>query len=105
MNELETNVIPNPLTLVVSLERDSKIFLNRENSGVFPDTLLLVGYLKQIFKDREANGIYRSGTNEVERTVFIKVPLSVKFRDVIRLAQEVSYAGASPIGLQIDELE
>jgi len=104
-DEKETNIKPNPLTLVVSLKKDSKILLNRYEMGDFPDTIKLRGDLKQIFKDRDANGNFREGTNELERTVFIKVPLSLKFRDVIKLAQDIAETGASPIGLQIDELE
>ena len=63
----------------------------------------LKNFLKDIFKERLENGVFRVGTNEVETTVFIEVPLSTNFVDVIKIAQALREAGATPIGLQIDE--
>ncbi len=60
--------------------------------------------LSQIFKDRENNGVVREGTNEVEKTVFIKSPRSVRYGDVVSVIDAVKQAGAQPIGLQIDDL-
>ena len=104
---IEDTVIlkPNPNFLLVNLRKDSKIQLNQEDVGDFENTSPLREILVKIFKDRYNFGVLREGTNEVEKTVVVKAPLSVKFSDVIRLIQSVAETGASPIGLQVDDLE
>ena len=96
---------PNPLTLVVAVNKsDKKITLNTEAAGDVSDASLLTTRLTAIFKDREASGAFREGTNEVEKTVFIKSPRSIKYGEVVRIIDAVKQAGAQPIGLQIDDL-
>lgn len=95
---------PNPLTLVVTVERDLALKLNNDEMGNVTDTSNLSSRLSQIFKDRENNGVFREGTNEVEKTIFIKAPRSVKYGDVVKVIDAVKVAGAQPIGLQIDDL-
>lgn len=96
---------PNPLTLVVAINKgDKKITLNTEAAGDVSDASALTNRLQAIFKDREATGAFREGTNEVEKTVFIKSPRSVKYGEVVRVIDAVKQAGAQPIGLQIDDL-
>ena len=96
---------PNPLTLVVAVNKaDKKITLNNESSGDVSDASPLTERLKVIFKEREASGAFREGTNEVEKTVFIKSPRSIKYGEVVRIIDAVKQAGAQPIGLQIDDL-
>ena len=73
--EDQTVAKPNPLTLVIGINKsDNVITLNNEPAGDVTDTTALNGKLSQIFKDRENNGVFREGTNEVEKTVFIKSP-------------------------------
>lgn len=105
-DQQQADIKPNPLTLVVTVNKsDSKIFLNKEKElGDISDTKPLSDELSRIFKDREANGSFREGTNEVEKTVFIKSPRSVKYGDVVKIIDAVKLAGASPVGLQIDDL-
>ncbi len=96
---------PNPLTLVVAVNKgDMNLTLNKEPFGNVSDASALTNRLKEIFKDRENNGVFREGTNEVEKTVFIKSPRSVKYGDVVSVIDAVKQAGAQPIGLQIDDL-
>ncbi len=98
-------VKPNPLTLVVSINKETKaISLNSEAFGDVSDTEKLSNKLKEVFKERETNGILREGTNEVEKTLFIKSPKTVRYGDVVKVIDAVKFAGASPIGLQIDDL-
>jgi biopolymer transport protein ExbD len=102
------NVIlkPNPNTLIVFINRDGgKLRLNQDDIGDISDTGPLTAKLEEVFKDREARGVLREGTNEVEKTVFIKAPRSVKYGDVVKAIDAVKLAGAQPIGLQIDDLE
>ena len=103
--EDQTVAKPNPLTLVIGINKsDNVITLNNEPAGDITDTTALNGKLSQIFKDRENNGVFREGTNEVEKTVFIKSPRSVRYGSVVKVIDAAKSAGAQPIGLQIDDL-
>ncbi len=96
---------PNPNTLVVAINKaDMKITLNNEPFGDASNTEPLTEQLTKIFKDRETNGVLRDGTNEVEKTIFIKSPRSIKYGDVVKVIDAAKTAGAQPIGLQIDDL-
>jgi biopolymer transport protein ExbD len=98
-------VQPNPLTLVVGINAQTKaITLNNESAGDVTDASALTGKLTEIFKTRETNGVFREGTNEVEKTIFIKSPTSVRYGDVVKVIDAAKMAGAQPIGLQIDDL-
>jgi biopolymer transport protein ExbD len=101
----QTIAKPNPLTLVVAINKaDKKITLNNDPVGDVTNTAELTSRLTTIFKDREAQGAFREGTNEVEKTLFIKSPRSVKYGEVVRVIDAVKQSGAQPIGLQIDDL-
>jgi len=78
--------------------------LNNEPAGSVDDASALTGTLAEIFKARENNGVFREGTNEVEKTIFIKSPTSVRYGDVVKVIDAAKMAGAQPIGLQIDDL-
>ncbi len=99
------DVKPNPLTLVIAINKDTKgITLNNEPAGDVSDASALTAMLEDQFKQRENNGTFREGTNEVEKTVFIKSPTSVRYGDVVKVIDAAKVAKASPIGLQIDDL-
>jgi biopolymer transport protein TolR len=101
----QTVVKANPLTLVVAINKDTKaVTLNNEPFGDVTDTEKLQNKLREIFTQREQNGVIREGTNEVEKTIFIKSPKSVRYGDVVKVIDAVKSVGASPIGLQIDDL-
>ncbi len=103
--EQQSKPKPNPLTLVVSINGpEKKLKLNQDEMGVVTDTSLLAGALSQVFKDRESNGVFREGTNEVEKTVFIKAPRTAKYGEVVKVIDAVKGTGANPIGLQVDDL-
>ncbi len=105
-DEQQQIVKPNPLTLVVAINRETKaITLNNEGFGDVSDTQRLTDKLRDVFKKREAEGAFREGTNEVEKTLFIKSPKAVRYGDVVRVIDAVKTAGAEPVGLQIDDLE
>jgi len=104
-DQQDVNVKPNPLTLVVAINKETKgITLNNENFGDVSDTEKLSNKLTEIFRERENNGVFREGTNEVEKTIFLKSPKSVRYGDVVKVIDAAKAAGASPIGLQIDDL-
>lgn len=96
---------PNPNTLIVFVDKGLKLKLNQDEMGDVSNTEPLVNKLTETFKYRESNGIFREGTNETEKTVFIKAPRSVRYGDVAKVVDAVKMAGAQPVGLQIDDLE
>ena len=104
-NEQQLDVKPNPLTLVVAINRENRsISLNNESAGSVDDPTALTAKLTDIFNQRTTNGVFRENSNEVEKTIFIKSPTLVKYGDVVKVIDAAKMAGASPIGLQIDDL-
>ena len=103
---IDTSVIrkPNPLTLVASVDKDGNLLLNNEPKGTMPDASRVETTLKNIFKDREGNGVFREGTNEVEKLVYIKASKSTKYGDFIKLVEALKGSGAQPVGIQIDDV-
>lgn len=102
----KTNLVikPNPLTLVAFLDKDGNLELNNELKGKITDASRVETTLKNIFKDREGNGIFREGTNEIEKKVIIKVSKASKYADMIKLIEAVKAAKAEPIMMQLDDL-
>jgi biopolymer transport protein ExbD len=104
-NEQQLDVKPNPLTLVIAINRENRsISLNNESAGSIDDPTALTAKLTDIFNQRTTNGVFREGTNEVEKTVFLKSPKLAKYGDVVKVIDAAKLAGASPVGLQIDDL-
>ncbi len=104
-DQQNVEVKPNPLTLVVSINAQTRaITLNNEPAGDVTDASQLTAMLAEQFKIRETNGTFREGTNEVEKTIFIKSPTSVRYGDVVKVIDAAKMAKAAPIGLQIDDL-
>jgi len=97
----DADVIPSPLPLIVSMpDGDARLMLNGETIS---DLSALEGRLKTVFKDRENNGVLRSGTNEVEKTVYLKVSKTLRYGDLVKLVETVRAAGAQPIGFLLDD--
>ncbi len=105
---------PNPLTLVVGINSDSTLNLNKdEKIGTIDEPEKLIETLAENFRKRAANHVYsqnaefRSDLNEdekIEKTVFIKAPRSLDYGKVVKVIDAVKIAGANPISLQIDDL-
>ena len=96
---------PNPLTLVVTVDKTGALMLNKDEMGNVSDTTALTDKLSAVFKERENSGTaFREGTNEVEKTLFVKAPRTLKYGEVVKVIDAVKVAGAQPIGLQIDDL-
>lgn len=104
-NQQNLEVKPNPLTLVVAINNQTKgVTLNNEPAGDVSDASALTARLQEIFKQRENNGVFRENSNEIEKTIFIKSPKSVRYGEVVKVIDAAKLAGASPIGLQVDDL-
>lgn len=104
------NVGNHPLTLVVSIDQNRSIALNKDRDiASLDDPEPLSALLRQIFRLRKENGVFTvtgdlSDAGQVQRTVFIKGPRSVRYGDIAKLVDVVKTAGADPISLQIDGL-
>ena len=104
----------NPYTLIVSLNSDSTLRLNTENDlGTVKEPARLIEKLTEVFRQRTKNGAFREGAefrtdlseaDKIEKTVFIKAPRSTDYGSVVKIIDAVKIAGASPISLQIDDL-
>ena len=104
-NQQNLDVKPNPLTLVIGINSATKgVTLNNEAAGDVSDASALTSKLQEIFKQRENNGVFRENSNEIEKTVFIKSPKSMRYGEVVKVIDAAKLAGASPIGLQVDDL-
>jgi biopolymer transport protein ExbD len=100
------DIKPNPLTLVVTISGppDLKLKLNLDEMGSVNDTGPLSAKLASLFQLRKEQNAFRPGTTEVEKTVFVKAPRSMKYGEVVKVIDAIKGAGAKPVGLQIDDL-
>ena len=112
-NEDVSKLKPNPLTLVVSITTDLQIKLNQESMGSVNDTSALSAKLQQTFSQRREQHAYKVGmetaTNvpedqRIEKTVFVKAPRALRYGNVVKVIDAIKGAGASPVGLQVDDL-
>ncbi len=112
-NEDLSQLKPNPLTLVVSISNDLQLKLNQDSVGSVNDTSNLSQRLAQLFRERKSQRAYKPGMEtrtdlpedeRLERTVFVKAPRSLKYGDVVKVIDAIKGAGASPVGLQVDDL-
>ena len=105
---------PHDDTLVVTIEPDRSLKLNAlTEMGTVDDPSRLSARLVALFHERTVNRAYRAEmisrfdvpeADRVERTVFIKAPRSIRYGEVTRVFDALKGAGATPIGLQLDDL-
>ena len=110
-----TDVPPDPLTLVVTIELDRTLKLNDlSNMGTVDDLSALNAKLISLFEDRRRNHAYRPDMvtrsdlpeqQRIQKTVFIKAPLAITYGEVARVMDGLKGSGADPIGLQLDYLK
>ena len=107
-------VDPPPDGLVVTINNDRSLTLNRTTDmGSVYDTAKLCMTLADVFQRRKQNHAYKYELRDradlpedvrIEKTVFIKAPRAMPYADVVRVLDGIKGAGATPIGLQIDDL-
>jgi biopolymer transport protein ExbD len=110
----DARVTPNDKTLVVTIKSDRTLMLNRlTDMGSVGDTSKLSATLSDLFQQRLQNHAYSDRMRDridlpealrIEKTVFIKAPRSIPYGEVVRVLDGIRGAGASPVGLQIDDL-
>lgn len=60
--------------------------------------------IKQLFKEREDKKIFRQGTNEIDKRIYIKATKSNEFSQIVQMIDAATGAGAE-VYLQIDDLD
>jgi len=77
---------PNPLTLSMKLDAAGKITLNNDpvERSQLKDTLL------RIFEEREQNGVFEEGANEVYKRLILYPAPNVKYGDVVKFVDELN---------------
>ncbi len=105
---------PNDKSVVVTINPDRTLMLNRQSDmGSVNELGKLTTTLYELFQERLRNKTYRDELRDrvdlpdsvrVERTVFIKAPRFMPYADVVRVLDAIKGAGATPVGLQIDDL-
>ena len=111
-NEDVSKLKPNPLTLVVSISTDLQLKLNQDVMGSVNDPGALAAKLQQTFQQRREQHAYKVGMEtsnlpeeqKIEKTVFVKAPRALHYGDVVKVIDAIKGAGASPVGLQVDDL-
>jgi len=111
----DQGIAPNPKTLVVTINPDRTLMLNHNaDMGTVYDTSKLARALCEVIQQRFQNRVYRDDLRDrvdlpdsvrIERTVFIKAPQMISYADVVRVLDVIKGAGATPVGLQIDDLD
>jgi biopolymer transport protein ExbD len=108
-----TPLKPNPLTLVVTISPDLQLKLNQDDMGSVNDPTALSQRLAAVFQQRKDQRAYRVGMEartdlkddeRIEKTVFVKAPRATKYGDVVKVIDAIKGAGATPVGLQVDDL-
>lgn len=94
-----------PLFLVAVLDESGNVSINREDFGPISDTLKLENLLSRVIKDRTDQGVFRAGSNEIERTVNLRASGSSRYGDFVKLVDALKGSGAEPIVIALDEPE
>ena len=82
---------------VVVKKNPLNITFNNEDYGTTADTSVLAKKLEEIFKDRGKDGVFRQGTNEIVKTVYLQGDRSAPAEEIAKLFGAVNASGASPI--------
>ena len=105
----DPEVKADPQTLVVAVGPDSTLRLNKDSqNGTIDDPQKLIAALRTIFEVRTENMAFAAPDGSpphIQKTVFIKAPRSLDYGSVAKVVDAVKIAGASPISLQIDDLD
>jgi hypothetical protein len=84
------NKKPNPLLLVIGIDRNGRLSLNKIETGTTADLTVLTGKLKIIFDDREKAGVKG-------KEIIIDPQGSVKNDDLEKLIESLVDLKAAPI--------
>lgn len=100
--DIQVPVYPNPLFLLVSIDAQGTLELNSEKLGNLTDPSAFTKRLGEIFKEREENGVFRQGSNDIEKTVSLRLHSTLKVSDLNKVVSLMDSSGSDPIILLID---
>jgi biopolymer transport protein ExbD len=93
---------PKPGRFFVRVERNKTGSLTLNGKVHSADSLVVA--LKALFVTRKRQRVFIQGTREVDKAIFVKLPLSSTHQDLVKILKVVQSSGAFPIGIQIDWL-
>lgn len=108
-------VLPPPDNmLVVTIAADHTLRLNSlSDMGTVEETEKLSSKLSEVFALRTQNRAFSyemltrtdlPDALRIQKTVYIKAPRAMNYGDVVKVIDGIKIAGATPIGLQVDDL-
>lgn len=89
------------LVLQVNVDTVGKIYLNKK--AVSDNEL--TAQLKTTFETRKKRRIFRQGSREVEKSVYVRLNPSTEYQAMLRVLQSIKSSGAYPIAVEIDWLD
>jgi biopolymer transport protein ExbD len=112
--ENERLLPPPDSMLLVTIALDHTLKLNSlGDMGTVEETAKLSAKLTEVFALRTQNRAFSyemlartdlPDALRVQKTVFIKAPRAMNYGDVVKVIDGIKVAGATPIGLQLDDL-
>jgi biopolymer transport protein ExbD len=94
---------PNPLFLMVSLDKNNNIKLNKDEMENLENTSKLEKILSNIFEQRTRDEVRNDENLQIETTVVIRPDNSVKYGNIVKLIEVLNRAGADPVVLDPSE--
>lgn len=85
---------PDPLSLFLTIMPKGNFVLNGLELGSISEPSLLKNKLKDIFADREKYGIFRPGSNDVEKTISLNISPSILFSELKQAASILRESGS-----------
>lgn len=98
----ELDVKPDPVILWLEVDQKGAMQLNREARGTLTNLAPMGNDLVNIFRDREENGVFRDGKNEIEKTVWLSLHPDLKVSDLEKAAGMLQVAGCDQIMFAVD---
>lgn len=89
------------LVLQVNVDKVGKINLNKK---VVSESEL-AAQLKTTFETRKKRRIFRQGSREVEKTVYLRLNQSTEYQVMLRVLKSINSSGAYPICIELDWLD
>lgn len=98
---------PNPFILIVTWEKNGKIRLNNEDFGKINDLVALEKKLVDVFAARKELKAYPEGKNEIDSSVYLKIPAATSAfdTDLEKMQKLLKKAGASPVRIIFDKVQ
>lgn len=104
--DLQKMAFESELTIIVKIDKEYKVFLNKESVGTIADVRPLKEKLAPALERNKRS--YRAGTannnpdveeEALQRTVFFCAPSTFKYGEVVKVIEAIKAVGGNPIGL------